>query len=127
LSNNFILILIIIVGVPALITLSGFAGVFLCNKINFLKKNLYSENLLWVIFFIYYFFQIAFKPNVDFINSLGVAFGYFLISFIAAIIYSIIRNKNKTKKIDEKFYYFFFGVSFLSIISTIVTIYRGKF
>ena len=126
-SENLILVLIIIAGMPVVITLSGFAGVFLCNKINFLKKNLCSEKLLWFIFFINYFFQIAFKPNVDFITSLGVAFGYFLFPFIAAVIYSVIRNKNKTKKTDEKFYYFFFGVAFFSIISSIVTIYRGKF
>jgi len=127
LSENLILILIIIVGLPVVIILPGFAGVFLCNKINFLKKNLCSEKLLWVIFFINYFFQIAFKPKIDFITSLGIALGYFLIPLIAAVIYSVIRNKNNTKKIDEKFYYFFFGVAFFSIISSIVTIYRGKF
>ena len=125
-SENLILVLIII-GVPALITLSGFAGVFLCNKVSFLNKNLCSEKLLWVVFFINYFFQIAFKPNVDFISSLGVALGYFLMPFIGAVIYSVIRNRNKTKKTDEKFYYFFFGVAVFSIISSIVTIYRGKF
>jgi len=125
--ENFILFLIIIIGVPALITLSGLAGVFICEKINFLKKNLYNEKILWINFFINYFFYIAYKKNFDYMTSLGAALGHFLIPFISAVIYSIIRNRHKTKTTDAKFYYFFFGVTIMSIIGSIVTIYRGKF
>ena len=64
-SQNFILILIFIIGVPSLITLSGLAGVFICDKINFLKKNLDNEKILWINFFINYFFYIVYKPNFD--------------------------------------------------------------
>ena len=41
--ENFTLFLIIIIAVPAVITLSGLAGVFICDKINFLKKNLFTS------------------------------------------------------------------------------------
>ena len=126
-SQNFILILIFIIGVPTLITLSGLAGVFICNKINFLKKNLDNEKILWVNFFINYFFYIVYKPNFDYMTSLGAALGHFLIPFISSVIYSVIRNRRKTKTTDAKFYYFFFGVTIISIIGSIVTIYRGKF
>ena len=126
-SQNFILILIFIIGVPALITLSGLAGVFICDKTNFLKKNLDNEKILWINFFINYFFYIVYKPNFDYMTSLGAALGHFLIPFISSVIYSVIRNRHKTKKTDAKFYYFFFGVTIISIIGSIVTIYRGKF
>ena len=126
-SQNFILILIFIIGVPTLITLSGLAGVFICNKINFLKKNLDNEKILWVNFFINYFFYIVYKPNFDYMTGLGAALGHFLIPFISSVIYSVIRNRRKTKTTDAKFYYFFFGVTIISIIGSIVTIYRGKF
>ena len=126
-SQNFILILIFIIGVPTLITLSGLAGVIICNKINFLKKNLDNEKILWVNFFINYFFYIVYKPNFDYMTSLGAALGHFLIPFISSVIYSVIRNRRKTKTTDAKFYYFFFGVTIISIIGSIVTIYRGKF
>ena len=126
-SQNFILILIFIIGVPALITLSGLAGVFICDKINFLKKNLDNEKILWINFFINYFFYIFYKPNFDYMTSLGAALGHFLIPFISSVIYSVIRNRRKTKTTDAKFYYFFFGVTTISIIGSIVTIYRGKF
>ena len=126
-SQNFILILTFIIGVPALITLSGLAGVFICDKTNFLKKNLDNEKILWINFFINYFFYIVYKPNFDYMTSLGAALGHFLIPFISSVIYSVIRNRHKTKKTDAKFYYFFFGVTIISIIGSIVTIYRGKF
>lgn len=126
-SQNLILVLIFIIGVPTLITLSGLAGVFICDKINFLKKNLHDEKILWINFFINYFFYIVYKPNLDYMVSLGAALGHFLIPFISSVIYSVIRNKNKTKKTDANFYYFFFGVTIISIIGSIVTIYRGKF
>ena len=126
-SQNFILILIFIIGVPSLITLSGLAGVFICDKTNFLKKNLDNEKILWINFFINYFFYIVYKPNFDYMTSLGAALGHFLIPFISSVIYSVIRNRHKTKKTDAKFYYFFFGVTIISIIGSIVTIYRGKF
>ena len=126
-SQNFILILIFIIGVPSLITVSGLAGVFICDKTNFLKKNLDNEKILWINFFINYFFYIVYKPNFDYMTSLGAALGHFLIPFISSVIYSVIRNRHKTKKTDAKFYYFFFGVTIISIIGSIVTIYRGKF
>ena len=126
-SQNFILILIFIIGVPSLITLSGLAGVFICDKTNFLKKNLDNEKILWINFFINYFFYIVYKPNFDYMTSLGAALGHFLIPFISSVIYSVIRNRHKTKTTDAKFYYFFFGVTIISIIGSIVTIYRGKF
>ena len=126
-SQNFILILIFIIGVPALITLSGLAGVFICDKTNFLKKNLDNEKILWINFFINYFFYIVYKPNFDYMTSLGAALGHFLIPFISSVIYSVIRSRHKTKTTDAKFYYFFFGVTIMSIIGSIVTIYRGKF
>ena len=115
-SQNFILILIFIIGVPSLITLSGLAGVFICDKTNFLKKNLDNEKILWINFFINYFFYIVYKPNFDYMTGLGAALGHFLIPFISSVIYSVIRNRHKTKTTDAKFYYFFLVLQ-LSLLS----------
>lgn len=126
-SSNQIILLIFFVEVPLLLTFSGLVGVYACNKINFLKKNINSNTIIWIHFFTLYFMDIVLRTNINFIVSALRSFGGLLITFLTALIYSLIRSRLKIKTVDAKFYYFYFGVAIISIISQINLIYREKF
>jgi len=125
-NDNQIILLIFFIGTPLLLTFSGLVGVYLCSKINFLNKNINGNNVIWFHFFLLYFIDIIRSTNTDFIVSGLRSFGGLAMTFLAALIYSLIRNRLKMNTIDVKFYYFYFGVAIISIISQVLLIYRGK-
>lgn len=107
---------------------SGFFGIYLCNKIDFLKKNINLKNLV-IISFIFIFYTSLFFGYEKVGVGLGRAIGYYLLPLFTALIYSLFKNKFRIKLIlDEKFCYFLFGVLLYSVImNTIIFASNGRF